>query len=58
VCSTERLHSAFDGAVIIAVAAVRMVQMAVDEIVNMVGVRHGLVPAAWTVHVAALMPVA
>jgi hypothetical protein len=32
-----------------------MMQMSVDEIVNMVGVRHGLMPAPGPVHVAALM---
>lgn len=52
----EALHRSFERAVIIAVAAVRMVQMAVDQVVNMVGMRHTLVSAAGTVHVAALMP--
>jgi hypothetical protein len=40
---------------IVAMTAMRMVQMAVDEIVDMIGVRYGLVPAAGTVHVAALV---
>ena len=50
--------SAFDGAVIVAMTAMRMVQMAVDKVVDMIGVRHALVTAARTVHVSALMPFA
>ena len=38
--------------------AMWMVQVAVDEIVHMITVRHTLVPAAGAVHVAALMPLA
>jgi hypothetical protein len=41
--------------VIVAVTAMRMVQVAVHEIVHMIGVRHALMPAAGTMHVAALM---
>jgi hypothetical protein len=40
---------------IVAMTAMRMVQMAVDEIVNVVTVRHAFVPAAGTVDVAALV---
>jgi hypothetical protein len=36
-------------------AAMRMVQMAVNEIINMISVRHAFVPAAGTVYVAALV---
>lgn len=40
---------------IVAMAAVRMVQMGVNQIVNMITVRHAFVPAAGTVYVAALV---
>ena len=39
-------------------AAMRMVQMAVNEIINMISMRHAFVPAARTVDVAALVPFA
>jgi hypothetical protein len=35
---------------IIAVITVRMVQPTVDEIVNMVAMRHLFMPAVWTVY--------
>ena len=41
---------------IVAMAAVRMVQMCVNQIVNMITVRHAFVPAAGTVDVTALVP--
>ena len=40
---------------VVAVIAVRMMQMAVDEIVDMVAMRYRLVPASRTVLVARLM---
>lgn len=45
-------------AVIVAVVAVRVMQVAFDEVVDVVAVRHGLVPAARTVHVARLVRIA
>jgi hypothetical protein len=42
----------------IAMAAVRMVQMTIDQVVDMVAVRHGLVAATRTVLVAPLMAAA
>ena len=36
-------------------AAMRMVQMAVNEIINMISMRHALVPAAGAVYVSALV---
>jgi hypothetical protein len=36
--------------------AMRMVQVAVNEIINVISVRHAFVPAAGTVDVAALVP--
>jgi hypothetical protein len=44
--------------VVVAVIAVRMMQVPVDEIVDVVAVRHRLVPAAGAVLVARLMPLA
>jgi hypothetical protein len=40
------------GTVVVAVCAVRMVQMAVDEIVDMVAVRNSGMPAVGSMHVA------
>jgi hypothetical protein len=42
--------------VIVAVIPVGMMQMPVDQIVDVVAVRHGLMPASGTVHVRAVMP--
>ena len=47
-----------DGPVVVAVVAVRMVQMPVHEIIHVVAVRHRLVPAARAVHVGSVVPVA
>ena len=55
-CRAVRPHGV-QLAVVVAVAFVRMVQMAGDEIVGMVAVRHRLVPAAGSVLVASLMAV-
>ena len=43
---------------IVAVVAVRVVKMARDAIIHMVAVRHRLVAAARTVHMARIMPTA
>lgn len=48
----------FECAVMIAMAAVRMVQMTIDQVIEMVAVRHGPVTAARTVLVAPLMAAA
>ena len=40
---------------VIAMIAMGMMKMIADEIVDMVAMRHGLVPAAWPVHVGRLM---
>lgn len=45
-----------DGAVVITVIAVRMVQMAVDEIVDMIDVRDRFVAAARAMDVSSIMP--
>jgi hypothetical protein len=37
---------------IVAVIAMRMMQAPVDDVVQMVAVRHGLVTAAWAMHMA------
>lgn len=44
-----------DGAVIVAVTVVRMVQMAGDDVVDMAGVRDGIVPAATTMPMPAVV---
>jgi hypothetical protein len=54
----QALPNPFDGAVIVAMAAMLMVQMTIDKIVHMITVRHALVTAAGTVHVPGLMPFA
>jgi hypothetical protein len=41
--------------VVVAVIAVRMVQMTVDEVIHMITVRHRLVPAIGAVNVARLV---
>src|SRR5439155_1284652 len=46
------------GAVVVAVVAVRVVEVAVDEVVGVVAVRHGLVAAAGAVDVAGRVPAA
>jgi hypothetical protein len=38
--------------------AVRMMQVAVDQVVDMVAVRHRFVPASWSVDMPRLMPAA
>ncbi|WP_199272356.1 hypothetical protein [Paraburkholderia acidisoli] len=40
---------------VVAVVAVRMVQMPVDEIIDVIAMRHGFVPAARSVHMPGLM---
>jgi hypothetical protein len=45
----------FQLAVIVAVGAVRMVQMAIHQVINMVAMRHGFVSAVGTVSVGLLM---
>jgi hypothetical protein len=47
---------ALERAVIVAVIAVRVMQVAVDEVVDVVAVRHGLVAAAGAMHVARRVP--
>ena len=42
---------------VVAVPVVRMVEVAVHEVVDVIPMRHGLVPASRTVHVTRLMPV-
>ncbi|MEH2624311.1 hypothetical protein V1292_002366 [Bradyrhizobium sp. AZCC 1719] len=49
----DRLSSELHGPMIIAMIAVRMVQPAVYEIVDMIAVRHRFVSAIWTVFVRA-----
>jgi hypothetical protein len=51
------LCDSLEPTVIIAVIAVRMVQVIPDEIVNVPGVRHALMAASRTVDVACRMPV-
>jgi hypothetical protein len=45
----------FQLAVIVAVIAVRMVQMAIHQVIDMIAMRHGFVPAVSTVSVLLLM---
>ena len=47
-----------DRAVIIAVVAVRMVQMAIHDVIDMIAVRHGFVAATVAVQVARLVAIA
>jgi hypothetical protein len=54
----RRLHHAldqFDRAVVVAVIAVRMMQVAIDEIIDVVRIRHGFMTARRAVNVARLM---
>jgi hypothetical protein len=44
--------------VVVAVAAVRVVQVAVDEVVRVIAVRHRFVAAAWSVLMILGMPAA
>ena len=49
--SSSLLLDQFDGAVVVAVAVVRVVQMAIHQIAGVVTVRNGFVAAAGAVHV-------
>jgi hypothetical protein len=54
----RRLYQAldeFDRAVVVAVIAVRMMQVAIDEIIDVVRIRHGFMTARRAVNVARLM---
>jgi hypothetical protein len=51
----ERSHAA-DRSMLVAVRPVRVVQMPFDEIVGVVIVRHGLVPASRPMSVARVVP--
>jgi len=42
--------------VIVAVTVMRMMQMAVDEVIYVVTVGHRFVAATWTVHMRTVMP--
>jgi hypothetical protein len=42
--------------VIVAVIPVGMMQMAVDQVVNVIAMWHGFVPASWTVHMIRIVP--
>lgn len=46
----------FDRAVIVTVVAVRVMQVAVDQIIDVVAVRHRFMPATRSVHVASFVP--
>ena len=50
-----RAGDGFQFAVIVAVSAMRMVQMAVHQVINMIAMRHGFVAAVGTVSVLLLM---
>jgi hypothetical protein len=43
---------------VVAVVAMRMVQMSVDQVVDVIAVWHRLVSAAWTVHMMRVVPAA
>lgn len=47
-----------DRAVIVAVAAMRMVQMPVHQIIDVIAVRHGRMTAAGTMHMPGFVPAA
>lgn len=53
---TLRSGHDLENTVVVAMATVRVVQVAVDEIVHVVAVRHRRMPAAGTVHVAGVVP--
>jgi len=42
--------------VVIAVVAMGMVQMTVHQVVHVIAMRHGLVAAAWAMHVVGGVP--
>jgi hypothetical protein len=46
----------FHRAVVVAVVAVRVVQLPVHQVVHVIAVRHRFVPAAWAVLMAMVMP--
>lgn len=52
----RRLANDLEAAVIVAMVAVREVQVTIDQIADVIAVRHRLVPAAKAVHVSDLMP--
>jgi hypothetical protein len=56
-CTRGLLHN-LDGAMIVAVIAMRMMQMIIDEIVDMVTVRHRFMPTTGTVLVSGLVTTA
>jgi hypothetical protein len=47
-----------DITVVIAVAIVLMMEMAIDEVIDMVAVRHRRMPATWTMNMVSRMPTA
>lgn len=47
-----------DITVVIAVAIVLMMEMAIDEVIDMVAVRHCRMPATWTMNMVSRMPTA
>jgi len=53
-----RLLNDVDRPVVVAMIAMRMMQVAVDQIVQVIAMRHGVVPASRTVHVPRLVPTA
>ena len=55
VACRQQLSGDLNGAVVVAVALVGVVQVAVDEVVDVIAVRHRLVAAARAVHVAAVV---
>jgi hypothetical protein len=40
---------------VIAMIAMRVMQVAVDQVIDVIAVGHGLVSAAWAMHVTGLM---
>jgi hypothetical protein len=53
--TTLLLHRTLDGTMVIAMVAVGVMQVPVDEIVHMIGMRDAVVPAPRTVHMGAIM---
>jgi hypothetical protein len=52
----DSLFDEIDGPVVVAMTRVRVMKVTIDEVVNMIAVRDGLVSAAWPVCMGRIMP--
>jgi hypothetical protein len=48
----------FECTVVVAVIAMRMMEMPIDKVIHMIAMRHGLMSASWAMHMSRLMPTA